>query len=482
LPRIVISACQGHQGKTTISLGLCAALAERGLSVQAFKKGPDYIDPSWLAAAAGRPCRNLDAFLIPPKTLVSSFQASCRGADIAVLEGVMGLYDSFDPDGFGSTAWMARLLGAPVILIVNASRMTRSVAAMINGYRQFEPETRVSGVILNHVRLPGHRRRLESAVHRYCGIPVVGCLPSDDLFAIGEQHLGLRPFRSADGAESIVRRIRDRIKGYLDLEAILAIASQSRKIQRSAPAAPRARPRGVTLGVLLDQVFNFYYPENWEALRQAGARLVFIDSLKDRTLPPIDGLYIGGGFPELFASRLAANRAMRDQVRGFVEAGFPVYAECAGLLYLCRSLSWRGRRRAMAGVLPYDVEIDEKTQGHGYVEAEVRRENRWFPLGSKVRGHQFHHSRLLRAEEAEYVFRLNRRREGDPSEDGIAYKNLFAAFTHLHASGVPEWAEAFVSLARQSRRRRISPDIPGTAVPAVSLSGPAPRPIRFFQK
>lgn len=456
IPQIVVSACQGHLGKTTVSIGLCAAWAELGLVVQPFKKGADYIDPSWLTAAANRPCRNLDAFLISEENILLSFQRACQGADLALMEGVMGLYDSFDTGGEGSTAWVARLLGAPVILLINASRMTRSVAAMIMGYQHFEPDTRVAGVILNNVSLSGHKRKLMAAIERYCNIPVLGSMPSDNSLAINEQHLGLRPYMAAEDGTSIIERVRDSIKTYLDLDAILAIAQESKATRIPMASEPETKIHLVQIGVMLDKVFNFYYPENLEALRQAGANLVFIDSLQNRGLPDIDGLYIGGGFPELFPKELEANRGLRQDVAQAIEDGLPVYAECAGLMYLCRGIRWHGEWYEMVGVIPSEVEICPQTQGHGYVAAEVTRENPWMPVGLTVRGHQFHHSRLSNPDALEFAYHMKQRREHDPEVDGIVYKNLFAAYTHLHAFSVPLWAEAFVSLALRERKHRPS--------------------------
>jgi len=457
LPQIVISACQGHSGKTTVSVGLCAAWAERGLIVQPFKKGADYIDPSWLTAASNRACRNLDAFLMPKETVLRSFQRACQRTDLALIEGVMGLYDSYDTGGEGSTAWVARLLGAPVILLINASRMTRSVAAMVTGYQRFEPDTWIAGVILNNVSLSGHRRKLMAAIERYCDIPVLGSIPSDSSFAIAEQHLGLRPYKATEDAPSIIKRLRDNIKGYLDLDGILAIARKGEaQLMPGVSETQRGAPL-VQIGVMFDRAFNFYYPENLEALYQAGANLVFIDSLQDQRLPDIDGLYIGGGFPELFPRELEANSQLRQDVAQAVEGGLPVYAECAGLMYLCQGIRWQHQRYEMVGVIPSEVEMCSQTQGHGYVVAEVTRENPWLPVGLTVRGHQFHFSRLSNPSDLDFAYRMKRRRENDPKVDGIVYKNLFAAYTHLHTYSVPLWAESFVSLALRERKCRLPP-------------------------
>ena len=422
--------------------------------MQPFKKGVDFIDPSWLAAASRRHCRNLDPFMIPKNALLSSFQSACQKADLALVEGVMGLYDSYDVTGEWSTAWVARLLEAPVILIVNASRMTRSVAAMVSGYQRFEPDTNVAGVILNHATLSGHKRRLGEAIERYCGIPVLGYIPTDDRFDMAEQHLGLRPYLSTKDAESIIIRLRDGIKDCLDLDGIMDIACKVTALRIPVLGETQKKTPLTKIGVMLDEAFNFYYPENLEALREAGAELVFIDSLEDPKLPDIDGLYIGGGFPELFLDKLESNKGLRQDIAQAAENGLPVYAECAGLMYLCRNISWENQRYEMVGIIPSEVEMCPMPQGHGYVIAEVIEENPWLPVGLTVRGHQFHHSRLSNIDGLRFVQYMKRRRENDLKVDGIIYKNVFAAYTHLHALGTPQWAKSFVSLASQNQKIR----------------------------
>lgn len=451
MPAVAISACQGHMGKTVVSTGICAALAATGWAIQPFKKGPDYIDPSWLSAASGRACRNVDAFQMSEAAILHSFQRGCQGADLALMEGVMGLYDSYDPNGKGSTAWMARLLGMPVILVINGSRMGRSVAAMIRGYQEFEPQTRVAGVILNNVSLSGHRKKLMRAIEQYCDIPVVGTIPPDKEISVNEQHLGLRPYQAVDNGGETVRRIGEKISNYLDLEQVLAIAQESNSYKTPLLEACAKSP-SVRIGVLFDKAFNFYYPANFEALSQAGAELVFINSLQDWRLPDIDGLYIGGGFPELFGEELEANAGLRQEIACAIETGMPVYAECAGIAYLSRELRWGNRRYEMVGAIPADVEMCGEPQGHGYVVAEVAEENPWFPLGSTVYGHQFHHSRLCNADGLRFAYRMKRTRYNDSKVDGIVHRKVLAAYTHLHALGIPQWAGTFVSLAARNSK------------------------------
>ncbi len=449
LPCITIAAPQGRSGKTIASLGLCAILRRRGLIVQPFKKGPDYIDPSWLTAAAGRSCRNLDVVLMPEEVLSAEFQRACSGADLALIEGAMGLYDGLDDQGRASTAQVARLVGSPVILVVNTLRMTRSIAALVGGYQHFEPETDIAGVILNNVSGSRHESKLVKSIEQYCSIPVVGSIPRHPALNIGERHLGLIPFVESEEAESIVECIRQSLEPNLNVEEILAIARSAKARTMVDFTEPEKKPVRVRIGVMRDRVFSFYYPENLEMLRQAGADLVFIDSVQDRALPDVDALYIGGGFPELFLRELEANNHLRQDIALAVESYLPVYAECAGLMYLCRSICWHSDRHEMVGIIPAEVELCSRPQGHGYVLVEVAEENPLFPTGLTLWGHEFHHSRLSKLDGLKFAYRLRRGQGVDGRVDGIVYKNVLAAYTHFHALGVPQWAEALVSLAKK---------------------------------
>lgn len=451
-PRLVIAAPQGQSGKTTISLGLCATFTQRGLVVQPFKKGPDYIDPSWLTAAAHRDCRNLDTFLMPEEKVLLSFQSACQGADIALVEGAMGLYDSIALDGEGSTAQIARLLHSPVILVVNAARMTRSVAAMVAGYQGFEPDTEIAGVILNNVSGSRHEAKLVAAVEKYCGIPVLGSMPRDNNLSITQRHLGLKPYTEAARAAAIIERLAETARANIDIDGVLAIAGKNQGEWIPTNNEPRNEVTRVRIGVMADKVFSFYYPENLDALRQGGAELVFINSLRDQKLPDIDGLYIGGGFPELFLGELEANSTLRLNIAQAIRDGLPVYAECAGLMYLSRAIHWHGHRYEMAGAIPCEVEMCQQPQDHGYVEIEVTGQNPLFPVGLRLRGHQFHYSRLIETDDLRFSFEVRRGLRTNGQFDGIVYNNTLATYTHLHALGVPEWAGAFVSLALRERK------------------------------
>ena len=465
--RLVFAAPQGRSGKTTAAVGLCAALSARGLKVQPFKKGPDYIDPSWLTEAAGHSCRNLDPFLMGQETVIAAFARGCADADIAIIEGAMGLYDGLDLEGSGSTAMLARWLDAPILLVVNAQRITRSVAALVQGYQRFESDTRIAGVILNNVARGRHQAILTQAIEQYCGIPVVGVLPRSDSLSIPDRHLGLVPRAENESLVPAITAARDAVLVHFDLDRILEISNLNPPQERGAGSQisntqypiPKMQPATVRIGIIRDRAFTFYYPENLEALEAAGAELVFIDSLRDVHLPAMDALYIGGGFPEVFMDELEANVSLRTEIRAAIENGLPVYAECGGVMYLSRSITWEDKCGEMVGVFPCDVQMTGQPQGHGYVELEVVGETPFFPRGARLKGHEFHNSKLdcqalsdLRG--LDIAYRVTRGHGLDGQQDGLVYKNVLASYTHLHALVTPEWATALVAKALERCSKR----------------------------
>ncbi len=455
-PRLVVAAPHGRSGKTTVTLGLVAALAQRGLVVQPFKKGPDYIDPSWLTGAASRPCRNLDLFMMGDEAALATFRHGAAGAEVSVIEGAMGLYDGVDLEGTGSTAQLARLLKAPILLVVDATRMTRSVAALVSGYQHFEPGVNLAGVVLNNVSRSRHEKMLVAAIERYCGIPVLGCLPKTELLAIPDRHLGLIPRAEDDRLVPAIENARRMAAEQLDLDRILEIGRTAPPLPEGYGAAHRGEGRSARIAVLLDRVFTFYYPENLEALEQAGATLKYVDSLADPALPDVDGLYVGGGFPEVFMEQLEANGSLRKDIRRRIEEGMPVYAECAGLIYLSQRIRWEGRSCEMVGALPCEIEMTQKPQGHGYSVAGVVGDNPFFPPGTVLRGHEFHNSRVssLDRRKVAFAYRLHKGAGIDAEHnDGLRVGNVLAAYTHLHAMAAPGWAESFVAAAEQQRAR-----------------------------
>ncbi len=452
IPRLVIAGLSGDSGKTTVSLSVLAALRARGLSVSVFKKGPDYIDAAWLSSVAGNACRNLDTYMVERERVARRFSAAAAGFDIALIEGNRGLFDGKDVHGTHSTAALARLLRAPVILVINATKTTRTVAALLNGCISFDPDIRIAGVILNKVAGERHRKTLIDSIEAYCDIPVVGCIPKlgADASIIPGRHLGLVPpseFVSDDRLPEILARIASE---HLDVDAMIAIAESSCEIDIDSVEEPRAAKADVRIGYFDDSVFTFYYAENLEALESSGAELVRISSLEDRALPEIDGLYIGGGFPETHAGRLSSNVSMLKSVRLASESGMPIYAECGGLIFLARSLAWDGETHEMAGVFPIDLQMSKRPAGHGYSRCEVDTPCPFFAKGTLIKGHEFHYSSL--AGSLEGLATCCSVVEGvglGSGRDGLLYKSTFAAYVHLHADGVPEWSWNFVSAARR---------------------------------
>jgi len=446
--RLAIGAPHGRSGKTTITLGLIVAFKRMGLVVQPFKKGPDFIDPGWLSLAAGRSCRNLDLYFLDKDQLVKQFVTGCQGADIAVIEGAMGLYDGLDLEGSDSTAAVARAVKAPIIMVIDTTRMTRSAAAMVKGFQNFEPETEIAGVILNKVARPRHEDMLRKSIESYTGIPVVGAIPKQKTPFIAERHLGLVTVDEWDRVRELMESLGQQMEQYTDLQAILEIAARAEPLPVHEISRKKTVPKA-RIGVIRDNVFSFYYPENLEALECAGAELVFINSLKDNHLPNIQGLYIGGGFPEVFGQELEQNVSLRASIRKAVVNGLPVYAECGGLMYLSRRIYYGGESFEMCGVLPCDTKMSSRPKGHGYTRMMTTSSNYLFQIGTEIRGHEFHHSQVCNVDtnEIKFIFKVNRGYGIDSRVDGIIAHNVIASYNHMYAPSYPEWARNFVAQA-----------------------------------
>lgn len=451
IPRIVVGAVQGRSGKTTFTLGLLKALKTKGYQVQPFKKGPDYIDPSWMTFASGVPCRNLDAFMMRPEQIMHTFVKHSQGMDISVVEGAMGLFDGLDVEGSNSTAQLAYLIQSPVILVVNCQRITRSVAAIINGVVGFDPRITIGGVILNNVARPRHQNIMLESIKKYCQVPVLGMLPKSKDIEIPDRHLGLIPAGEQDMLLERVENLGRLVLDNVDLDALLKVAHKAPELAEvvDKPVEISAADK-VRIGVIRDRAFSFYYPENLEALEEAGAELVYIDSIKDQILPEIDGLYIGGGFPEVMAAEISANIGLRQAVQEKIEQNLPVYAECGGLMYLSKSIIIEEERYPMVGVLPCSVRMEKKPQGHGYAIQRCLADNPFFEEGTILHGHEFHNSRIIDLDEGQAVFGFETQRGKGIIEgrDGLVYKNTFAAYNHLHAAADENWAASVVRKAR----------------------------------
>jgi len=458
MARLFISAAHKSSGKTMVSLGLCAALRARGLAVQPFKKGPDYIDPLWLSAAAGRPCRNLDFYTQTPAQIRALLQHHAASADIAIIEGNKGLHDGLDPEGRDCNAALARLLDTPVVLVVDAAGITRGVAPLVLGLQAFDPLVRFAGVILNKVGGARHEAKLRAAVERHTGLPVFGAIQRSAAMAIDERHLGLVPANEATQAAARIEAIGRSVAEQVDLDRVITAARTAAPFADAPARVPAtARRAGGRVGIARDAAFGFYYPDDLEALDARGFTLVPFDTLRDPCLPPrLDGLFIGGGFPEMHLPALEANVSLRAQIRTALTGGLPCYAECGGLMYLSRSIRWQGRPHAMVGLLPADAVMHGRPQGRGYVRLCETADFPWPRVaGAVVSGHEFHHAGLENiGPEARFAYTVLRGHGIDGEHDGLVAANTLAAFGHLRGVGETPWPDRFATFMRACRAPR----------------------------
>ena len=442
IPRLVIAATQSGAGKTTIVTGLLAALRQRGLKVQSFKAGPDYIDPGYHALASGRPAHNLDSWLTPKEILPEILAAETEEADIAVVEGVMGLYDG-GRQGISSTAEIAKIIKAPVLLVIDAKSMGASAAAIAKGFRDYDPSVQLAGVILNRLGSDTHEAMIREAM---VGIdmPVYGALRRNDELKMPERHLGLVPVEENEERE-LIDRMGEAVAAQVDLDKLLALARSAVPLEPEERAVTGKRYE-CRIGVAKDEAFSFYYPASLKVLAKLGAEIVPFSPLQDDRLPEVDGLFIGGGFPEMFAGQLAGNSVMREAIRQAAADGMPILAECGGYMYLMDSLrDFAGRVHAMAGVFPGQAVMTEKLQMVGYVEADLQQDCLLGKAGTKLKGHEFHFSKEhepIHADKAPLVFRKLRNNSEYPA--GQQVRNVLGSYLHLHFAGCPEAAESFV--------------------------------------
>ncbi len=453
MPRVFISAAHKSSGKTTLTLGLCAALHARGHEVQPFKKGPDYIDPLWLGMAAQRACYNLDFHMMQHDEIEQHFVRKASAARISLIEGNKGLYDGLDLDGSNSNAALAKLLGAPVVLVIDARGMTRGVAPLILGYQAFDPEIRIAGVILNNMGGSRHESKLRAVIERYTDVEVIGAVQHDTSMQIAERHLGLVPANEQQAAMRRIRHVGERVAEQVDLHRLLAIADTAEPLSVTLSTEPLASAERVRIGIAHDQVFGFYYSEDLDSLRAANVELIAFDTLNAQALPHLDGLIIGGGFPEIFMEQLEANAALRSSIRNAVEAGLPTYAECGGLMYLSRSLNWQGQTRQMVGVVPGDTVMHERPVGRGYARLQPTGDDHWQELGN-IPAHEFHYSSLenLPADSI-YAYQVTRGHGIDGRHDGYQLHQLLAGYAHRRGSGTQGWITPFLNQVRAHKLR-----------------------------
>ncbi len=469
IPGIVVAGLRGGSGKTIISLGITAAWKSSGIRVSAFKKGPDYIDAGWLSRAAGCPCYNLDTFLCHPEVVQSSYRIHSQGSDIAMVEGNRGLYDGIDIEGSTSTSELAKLLNLPVLLVLDCTKSTRTVAALLMGCMQFDPQIHICGVVLNRVAGKRHEGKVRDNIERFCNIPVFGAVPKLAAEDFPERHMGLVTSEEHGFSEKAVEAAAKVARDNIDLDDLYKTVtsfdahsetSLDTSLNISTMASDNLPPvlqttnsneaDPVTIGIIRDSAFQFYYPDNLDALENLGAKIVYISPLEEERIPKVHAIYMGGGFPETHARKLSENQVFRDALKVLSQKGLPIYAECGGLIFLGQSIELAGIEYPMTGILPIRFGLSLKPQGHGYTRVRVSHDNPFYKKGEVLRGHEFRYSKILSIDyqDHEMAFRMERGKGILEKKDGFFKDNTFGTYTHIHALGSVSWAPSLVNKAR----------------------------------
>ena len=453
MPHLLISAAHKSSGKTTLSIGLCAALKNRGLIVQPFKKGPDYIDPLWLSEASGNACYNLDFYTMSREEIIKLMVCRSRESDISIIEANKGLYDGLDLDGSNSNAALAKLVNAPVVLVLSTKGMTRGIAPLILGYQQFDKDIHIAGVILNQVGGSRHEAKLRAIIEHYTNVKILGAVQFNPELNIDERHLGLIPSNEIQVVQHKIQTIATIVSNSVDLDQLLSVANFTAPTVSSCSKKTHTKPH-LRLGILRDQAFGFYYPEDLENFQNLGAELVFINALQDQTLPNIDGLFIGGGFPEMYADQLSSNFSLKKAILNVIENNLPVYAECGGLMYLANALILKEKNYPMVGALDLDTQMFERPQGRGYVHLQETGKGLW-NLGETFAAHEFHYSKAINiSPNLQFAYKVLRGMGVDGEHDGIVYKNTLASYTHLRTVDQNRWTDRFIQFIENTKQSR----------------------------
>ncbi|HCY88594.1 MAG TPA: cobyrinic acid a,c-diamide synthase [Desulfobacteraceae bacterium] len=467
VPGVVIAGLRGGSGKTIISLGITAAWRQNSIPVAPFKKGPDYIDAGWLSRAAGRPCYNMDTYLCEKDVVQDSYLTHAKGCDIAVVEGNRGLYDGIDTDGSTSTSELAKLLNLPVLLVLDCTKSTRTMAALLLGCMHFDPDIRICGVVLNRVAGKRHEGKVRANIERFCNVPVYGAVPKLREEDFPERHMGLVTSEEHNFSDKALQAAERVARENIDLDALYTAITTGAWDGKSPSSTGATGAQGletaevtpedrVTIGVVRDSAFQFYYPDNLDALENLGADIVFISPLTQESIPDVDAIYMGGGFPETHAPQLAENHGFRDNLKALSRKGLPIYAECGGLIFLGESIQLKDQVYPMTGILPIRFGLSRKPQGHGYTEVEVVQENPFYKIGEVLRGHEFRYSRIQSIDytDDQMAFRMERGKGILEKKDGFFKDNTFGTYTHIHALGSQSWAPSLVAKAKAYKKHR----------------------------
>jgi len=464
MSRIFISATRKSSGKTTFAVGLCAALRNRGIDVQPFKKGPDYIDPMWLSRVSDRPCINLDFNSMTREELLWSFVCHQPENGISVIEGNKGLFDGLDLYGSDSNAALAKMLSVPIILVVDVEGMTRGIVPLIQGYLAFEREIKISGLVLNNLGGARHESKLRDIVEYYTDLELLGVIQRNSGLKIVERHLGLTTDKEDAGRQLHIQAMTEAVETQINIDRIIELADVSGELTASSPRTEKQSPLPVSIGIARDSAFCFYYADDIATMEQYGATIHYFDTLNDGGLPDVDAIFIGGGFPETHGELLEKNVSMRRAIRDFAESGKPVYAECGGLMYLSRKIRWQGQTREMMGAIPADVEMHERPIGRGYVVLEPTSDHPWLGRednhsASQIKAHEFHYSNLSELDpDIRFAYRVKRGHGVDGEHDGIVHGSVFANFAHMRNSRANPWVSRFLDAVHHAATTKAFPN------------------------
>lgn len=449
---VFLSALHKSSGKTSVTIGLSRALTDRGDTIQPFKKGPDYIDSMWLGRSAKRACFNLDFHTMNEKLISSTFKEISVGANFALVEGNKGLFDGVDLQGKDSNAALAKLLGTPVVVVVDTRGMTRGVAPVLLGYQAFDKNLQIAGVILNQVGGSRHEHKLRASIENYTDVPIIGAIGQHKEMSISERHLGLIPTNEEKDVDNSISIIAKIVKENVDLDLLEKLAS-------SAPNNPTKKKNrqnltsNIRIAIARDNAFGFYYQDDLKAFKHYGATLVPFNTLSDTSLPDVDGLFIGGGFPETHSTLLEKNKSLRDDIKNRLISGMPAYAECGGLMYLSRKLTWQGNTNQMVGFIPGDIIMQQKPVGRGYVNLNKTEKYPWgFGTVGNIQAHEFHYASLENLpKNITFAYDVKRGYGINGTHDGIVIDNLLASFSHQRNIGKNNWVERFTSFVRNNK-------------------------------
>lgn len=454
MAHLLLSAAHKSSGKTVLSVGICATLQKQGIQAQAFKKGPDYIDPMWLNQATQRSCYNLDFWTQTNAEITSMFATKSKTANLSIIEGNKGLHDGLAADGSNSNAALAKLLHAPVILILDTRGTIRGVAPLLLGYQQFDPEVNIAGVILNYVGGGRHAAKLRSVIERYTDVPILGMVQRNAELELVERYLGLMPSNEYKYAQQKISSIAEVIAKQIDLEKIVQIANTAPNLEIEIKNTNITKQYASKIAYANDEAFGFYYADDLECFRQYGVELIPFDTINDAALPDADALFIGGGFPEKRMQQLAANKKMQQSIANAINNGMPTYVECGGLMYLTKSIQYENQQCKMVGIIEADCEMFDKPIGRGYTMLETGAQHPWQYNSSDnttkqdIAGHEFHYSKLMQVPKTEYAYKVKRGFGINGENDGLVYKNLVACYAHQRNTQQNQWISSFLEFIK----------------------------------